>query len=439
MANPPLFAGCETRGAMITETPTDANPGLQSSPLLQGERVALTGTLASMTHRQALELVEQHGGSAMQHVGQLTTILVVGEEGWPLEPDGLPSVKLEHARQLIEKGHAIQILSESEWLKLIGVEPPERKTHQLFTPAMLGQLLNVSVHKIRSWERAELIHPVKKVFRLPYFDFEEVASARRLCELAASGVRPDQIASSLERLHTILPHVVRPVAQLEILAHGSNGLAYRDEVGLMEASGQRLFDFDPPLPSQESDDEPSTIPIRPATQETQVDRQLWTAEDWFHESGRLTEIDEIPAAVEALRLALVSDPTNPSYHFHLAEALYRQHKLDAAIERYHVAVELDHNFLEAWTQLGCVLTEAGDPWGAKSAFEIALDLHPDYPEAHFHLAGVLDHFGQVDEAAEHWRKYLEFDQRGPWAEVARERLLGQMEQDVDQSDDDHPE
>ena len=81
----------------MTDSASDLISPLESSPLLQGERVAFTGTLASMTHRQAMELVETHGGVPMQHVGQLTSILVVGEEGWPLEPDGLPSTKLEHA------------------------------------------------------------------------------------------------------------------------------------------------------------------------------------------------------------------------------------------------------------------------------------------------------------------------------------------------------
>lgn len=414
----------------------DTEVPLQSSPVLQGERVAFTGTLASMTHRQAMELVEEHGGAAMQHVGHLTTLLVVGEEGWPLEPDGLPSVKLEQARQLHEKGQSITILSESEWLKLLDVEPPERKNRQLYTPAMLCQLLNTSVHDIRRWERAGLIKPIKKVYRLPYFDFEEVASARRLCQLISAGVKAEQIASSLDRLHSFLPNVVRPVAQLEVLARGANGLAIRDESGLVEVTGQRLFDFDPPPAEADGDENPSTIPIRPAPVELDSDRHHWTSDDWFQEGCRLLEANDVNGAVESMRLAVINDPVNPQYHFHLADALYRQGKSESAIERYHVAVELDHNFLEAWTQLACVLAESGDPSGAKAALKIALDRHPDYPEAHFHLASVLETLGESDEAAIHWHRYLEFDQRGPWAEIARERLLGALDEVASDTDED---
>lgn len=414
------------RQFVMIEPPVDSNPPLESSPLLQGERVAFTGTLASMTHRQAMELVERHGGIATQNVGQLTSILVVGEEGWPLEPDGLPSVKLEHARQLCDKGEPIHIVTESEWLKLLGIEPPERRSSQLHTPAMLSQLLGVSVNDIRRWERAGLISPVKKVYRLPYFDFDEVATARRLCELVSSGVRTDQIAASLERLGTLMPNVIRPLEQLEVLAKGIDGLVFRDQSGLIETSGQRLFDFDPPTNDERSEDGPATIPIHTAPEELDQDRQKWSADDWFREGCRLLESDDIAAAIEALRLTVVNDPLNPNFHFHLADALYRHRKAEAAIERYHVAVELDHNFIEAWTQLGCVLAETGDAVGAKTAFQIALDVHPDYADAHFHLAGVLEQLDQTEDAAEHWQKYLEFDRRGPWAEIARERLLGEV-------------
>lgn len=242
--------------------------------------------------------------------------------------------------------------------------------------------------------------------------------ARRLFELASSGVRVEQITASLQRLHLLFPNVVRPLAQLEILARGTSGLVFRDDSGLIETTGQRLFDFDPPDECG-SDDCPATIPIRPALCASLIDRQKWSADEWFFEGCRLADSNEIGPAIEAFRSATINDPVNPSFHFHLADALYRQKKTDAAIERYHVAVELDHKFLEAWTQLGCVLSEVNELVDAQSAFQIALDLHPDYPEVHFHMAGVLQQLGQTEAAARHWTRYLEFDQRGPWAEIAR--------------------
>uniref|UniRef100_A0A7C2K2N0 Tetratricopeptide repeat protein n=1 Tax=Schlesneria paludicola TaxID=360056 RepID=A0A7C2K2N0_9PLAN len=393
------------------------SPSMTSSAVLAGERVAFTGTLASMTHRQAAEIVEQHGGEATQHVSQQTTLLVIGEEGWPLEEDGQPSVKLLQAQSWQQRGSPIRLLSESEWLTAVGLEPASRPD-SLQTPAMLSQLLGVSVHDIRRWERMGLIQAVRRVCRLPYFDIGEVANARRVEQLLAAGVPLDRVAESLHRLQTVLPSVARPLAQLQILAQGKR-LLYRDPAGWLDTvTGQRVFSFDEE-PAAEIESDVATIPLPTAPAQ---DRHCWTARQWFDEGNRLADDNQLTAAVDAYRLALIESPTEAEYHFHLADALYRLGRPHAAIERYYAAVEHDHDFIEAWTQLGCVLEEVGELDAAREAFAVALDRHPDFPEAHFHLAQVLERTGQTDSACAHWQAYLTFDQRGPWADVARERL-----------------
>ena len=61
------------------------NVQLDSSLPLSGECVAFTGTLASMIHREASALVETYGGRAVHSMSGVVTMLVVGEEGWPLD------------------------------------------------------------------------------------------------------------------------------------------------------------------------------------------------------------------------------------------------------------------------------------------------------------------------------------------------------------------
>ncbi len=394
-----------------------AEPVVASSPLLAGERVAFTGILASMTHRQAGELVEQHGGQPVQHVTQQTTLLVIGEEGWPLEEDGQPSVKLIQAQAVQQKGAPLRILSESEWLTALGLEAV--RPHQLYTPATLSQLLGLSVHDIRRWERMGLIHPVRRVMRLPYFDYAEVVAARRLADLIASGASAESLAVSLDRLRHVVPGIDRPLAQLQLLTQGSHVL-YRDPKGWVEpSSGQRVFTFEEPSPPNDVPPEPVTSVPFPAVR---PDTPAHPPDHWFREGCRLSEEGHLAAAVEAYRLALIASPNEADYHFHLADTLYRQGNLRGAIERYFVAVEHDHEFLEAWTQLGCTLAESNDLDAARDAFRVALDLHPDFPDAHFHLAQLLERLGDALAARHHWQTYLTFDQRGPWAELARQRL-----------------
>ncbi|MEO1996231.1 MAG: MerR family DNA-binding transcriptional regulator, partial [Planctomycetaceae bacterium] len=149
----------------MTGSPADSMP--PNSPCLQGEHVTFTGTLASMTHRQASILAEEHGGTAAHHVSGLTTMLVIGEEGWPLEIDGQPSRKLVQVRCLEEQGQSVRVLTESEWLHLIGLNQGRHDVQRNYTPAMLSRLLGVPVNQIRSWERHGLIRPVRRVYRLP--------------------------------------------------------------------------------------------------------------------------------------------------------------------------------------------------------------------------------------------------------------------------------
>jgi tetratricopeptide (TPR) repeat protein len=398
-----------------------------------------------MTHQQAHELAQQHGGTATQHVSRQTTMLVVGEEGWPLEPDGHPSVKLQDASRLQQDGLPLRIVSESDWLRLLGLDGRCREVHALYTPAMLSRSLDVPIGTIRRWERLGLIRPVKKVFRLPYFDYAEAAGVRRLNELLNAGVPRSQLEASLAKIRQLLPGIERPLAQLNLLAQDAR-LVARDDHGLFEpTTGQRCFDFLPadgpnsPLPrsTETSEADEGTIiafhsgaaksgraaPASSTLDSSAADaRANWSAEQWFAEGCRHLDAHRPESAIEAFRLALMERPESPEVHFHLAEALFRVGRAEAALERYYAAVEADHNYLEAWMQIGSLLAARGDLEPALDALRLALSVHADYPDAHWHAADVLLQLGRTDEAAHHWRSYLRFDTRGPWADEARQRL-----------------
>jgi DNA-binding transcriptional MerR regulator len=417
-----------------------------SSPCLQGERVAFTGTLASMTHAQAYDVTVEHGGVAVTHVSGRTTMLVVGEEGWPLEDDGHASVKLQEAVEQINQGTPLQILRESDWLRLLGLEQRDRDVQRVFTPAMLQQKLGIPVTLVRRWERLGLIQPVQRVYRLPYFDFQEVVGVRRLQEMLEAGIPRDRIEASLSSLLDHFPSMDHPLAQLAILSRDSKVL-YRDAAGLVEArTGQRFFDFDADdeavegsetesetviaaqiLPSgdvTDADERPDTIRM---PQMALADPERWTAEDWFDQGCRqLTDGDAV-SAIESLRMAAVECPDDPEIHFFLASALFQTGNSAGALERYHMAVELDHEYIDAWTQLGCVRHLQGDLDGALAAFDIALTSHADFAEAIYHKAQTLSDAGRVEEAVELWHRYLDLNTDGPWADDVRTQLANHAE------------
>lgn len=395
----------------------EPSPPIPNALPLEGERVSFTGVLASMTHKQAQARVAECGGTSTDHVSRQTTMLVVGEEGWPLEPDGKPSVKLQQAERWREEGSEIRVVRESDWLSFVGLDGQRREFDRLYTPAMLSQALGVPVAQIRRWERLGLIRAVSRVFRLPYFDYREVASARRLSELVSAGAPIREIQLGLDRLRHVLGNIDRPLAQLQILA-GDHQLLYRDAQGrLKTVSGQVLLDFDRDSAEEESAVEETNPFDRPA-----IDRDHWGAHEWLEEGNRLSDSGDVSGAIEAYRMSLMDDHDAPEVHFALAEALYRMGESRAALERYHVATELDHNYLEGWTQIGCLHAELNEPQAAVDAFRVALDVHANHPDAHLHLADALHQLGRTREAVEHWQAYLRFDSRGPWADAARARL-----------------
>lgn len=446
----------------ITEitTVSDRPAHLQSSLPLSGECVAFTGTLASMTHRAAGELAEQYGGRYVQSVSRVVSMLIVGEEGWPLEEDGQASRKLLDASSLIADGAELRILSESDWLHLVGLNEQRDEIHRAYTPAMLSRLLSVPVGLIRRWARIGLIRPVRRVCRLPYFEYREVSTAQRLVSLLDDGISPRTLESSLTQLSQTLAGTDRSLAQLNLLAQDDK-VVVRDQHGVVNPrTGQRLLDFDaePQLdvftedmdgeserPVSEDDEESgpvATISFAEASLRLDDrDMKEWTADEWFHEGCRLAEESECESAVNAFRNSLsllatewtsagvhdsmaVSDgiPDPADINFHLADVLYRTGHAEAAIERYHCAIEFAPDYIEAWTQLGCLLLEAGRTDPAEDAFLTAISIHGANPDALLHYAQLLDSAGRAEEALEYWREYLLHDSRGPWADHARERL-----------------
>ena len=431
--------------------------GAVSSPPLTGETVTFTGTLASMIHRDAIRLVEEYGGRATHSVSGSTTMLVIGEEGWPLESDGGTSQKLQQTLQMIADGSDVRIVAESDWLQLLGLDDHREEIRRAHTPAMLSRILDIPVRMIRRWARLGLIRPVRRVCRLPYFDYREVASARRLAGLLEEGVSAATLERSLTELSQTIAGTDRSLAQLNLLVQDERVLMRDDRGVLNPRTGQRLLDFENAGPltlfspadeqdrDEPADEHPVSIPFS-AVRQNREDRRMtdWNAEEWFHEACRLTEETEFDAAINAYRnsmsllaseraalqssldhhvddhLTLFPDPAD--VNFHLADALYRAGRVEAAVERYYCAIESAPDFIEAWTQLGCLQSELGMHDAAELSLTTAISIHPGNPDALLHYAQLLDHVHRDDEAVSYWQQYLQHDSRGPWSDHARDRI-----------------
>jgi len=397
---------------MSTVSDDDALP-------LSGKRVAFVGKLGGVTKREAQQLVRQQGGVPVDEPSQDVDLVVVGADELPL---GDQDELLDQPTRRAAAEGKLEIISETQLWQTLGMVESEQNVRRLYTPAMLADLLKVSVSTIRSWHRRGLIVPAREVRRLPYFEFQEVATARRLAQLLAAGASPSAIEKKLAELSRFVPEVERPLAQLSVIVEGRQILLRQGE-GLIEPGGQLRIDFDALEREHDNGDAPiDTEPTLPLTNHVTEPHELTSPEELSRYAAYLEDDGQLEAAVDMYRVALNAGGSKPDICFQLAELLYRLGDISAARERYYMAIELDEDYVEARANLGCVLAETGRHDLAVSAFQGALEYHRDFPDVHYHLARTLDELGRSDEAETHWREFLELAPDSPWADEALTRL-----------------
>lgn len=387
---------------------------MSESQILAGQRISLVGRFAGADQRAVGEMIRTHGGELLDSASAGVDLIVVGEHSLPLDDQGRLDAILGNAAATSDAAARPEIITETQLWERLGLVDSEQAVHRLYTPRMLAALVNVSVAVIRRWQRLGLIRPVREVLRLPYFDFQEVATARRLGELLAAGVPAREIKRQLAALGRFLPQVDRPLAQLSVMLAGKE-LLLRQGDGLVEPGGQLRFDFEQleETPDERRADAPSIASEEPSA----------TAEQMIAAANAHEDAGELAEAIECYRAALAAEGPQPLRVFELAELLYATNDLPAARERYYMAIELDEDFVEARANLGCVLAELGETTLAIAAFRGALRFHADFPDAHYQLALALEQIGETADAREHWQEFLDLAPESPWADTARQRLL----------------
>ena len=318
--------------------------------------------------------------------------------------------------------------------------PTPDGVRRLYTPAMMADVLSVSVAAVRHWVRGGLLVPLKRAGSIEWFDFPQLVIGRQLVRLHSGGLSLRAIDA---RLQGLSPGGAAEAARMgeRIIADGLR-LSIRRGNELLGAGGQRQFAFytaelaaadELPadilpvahhLPSADRGTGSVLIQLDPAGRNRLRDDslELATTGSLLDLAADLEAAGEYVEAAEALRALLQAEGPSAEVSFMLAELLYRLNDLTAARERYYAAVELDQNHLEARSSLGCVLAELGEHELAVAALEGVLRQQPDYADAHWHMAGVLFDMELPADASRHLRAFLALAPESPWADLARQRL-----------------
>lgn len=407
---------------------------------LAGKRICMVGKSGGLVKREWKQFAKAAGGLIVSENDTEVSLIIIGADSFPFDLSGLA----ENLKNRIEIGQAELIEETQFWNRCQEVDSISELSG-LYTPAMLADLIGVQPAQVRRWHRRGLIRPALQVHRLPYFDFQEIATAKKLVQWL-DHQSADQIEKKLTELAKIVPAARRSLSQLPIIVQGKKVLL-QEIGGLVEPRGQKLFDFNYPestdlptdndrieaLEKTDRNQDVVSLPIssleswddEPETKNPNIGKQKFvskTSDQLLYDALEYEEEGQFDQAISIYRTLILADGLSADLSFQIAELLYRKGDLDGARERYFVAIELDDEFVEARASLGCLLSEQQQWELAVSVFEGALSIHPHYADVLFHLASCLDKLDRRHEADTYWEDFLLQAPNSPWAAYARARL-----------------
>jgi len=203
---------------------------------LAGKRICMVGKSGGLFKKEWKKFAKSAGSLVVPEKDPDVSLIVIGADSFPFDLTNLS----EHLKQRVEQGTA-ELIEETEFWKRCQSSDSKEDITRLYTPAMLADLIGVRATQIRRWHRRGLIRPVKQVHRLPYFDFQEISTAKKLVQWLDHH-SADQIEKKLTDLARLVPSAGRSLSQLPIIIQG-NKVLLREIGGLVEPRGQRLFDF----------------------------------------------------------------------------------------------------------------------------------------------------------------------------------------------------
>jgi tetratricopeptide (TPR) repeat protein len=355
-------------------------PESQSSPL-QGA-VAFTGRLASMKREEAFALVRRQGGTPRRGLTKKTNVLVVGQLGWPLLPDGQPSKSLALA-----KSYGVAIASEQHFLEWAGKAVPDDQV-RTYSASQISSLSDLPLDVIEQLTVFGLLD-----CRAERFGFRDLTAARQLAELLNSGVALSTITRSLNEIRKWLPDAA--LSNLRIYPTSSDAILIEHMTGRTDQTGQFV------LPVGETQQDPDELFEQ--AQSAEQAKDVETAQRLYHRVMRI-------------------DPSDPTAAFNLGNLLRSLGQKVEAEAAYRAATKADAKFAEAWYNLADILDEQGQSDKAVAYLERALDADPDYADAIFNLGLLHQRADRHAEAAACWRRYLALDDESSWAARAKRAL-----------------
>jgi len=300
-----------------------------------------------------------------------------------------------------------------QWRRTEAGASPLEPVTDLFSVREVARLLDLSEGRLRSLDRAHIVSPTGSRRGRRAYTFQDLIALRATL-LLSKDVKPREMARAIGALKQTLPKVTRPLQELRIVSDGRR-VVVRTEGGAFEPlTGQMVLDFQVGVLRDDV-----VRVLRPESAATRAR----TAYDLYVKASTLDEDPATYDEAEALyRRAIELDADLSIAYTNLGNIRFRRGDDQGAEELYHHALSIDPSQPEAHYNLGYVMLERGHAESAVTSFEKALLRDARFSDAHFNLAMALEQLGERQRAHIHWRRYLELEPRGTWADIARQHL-----------------
>jgi len=284
----------------------------------------------------------------------------------------------------------------------------------VYTQTEVAKLLHMTRGRLRSLDRAGVVSPSGRLKGRRAYTFNDVIALRAARDLIAQRVRPKDVARAIERIRSVLPKVIRPLSELRIASDGKKVVVKTDEGAFEPLTGQMVIDFEV---KQLREDVVRVL--RPAIRQ---ERSRTAYELYLRASELDEEPDTMDEAEELYREALKYDPYLAIIYTNLGNIRFRRSDELQAEQLYRRALELEPRQAEAQYNLGYIMLHRNKPDEAVEFFKGAIDNDSRFADAYFNLAMAYEQLGELDQARQCWKRYLEIEPSGTWADVARQHL-----------------
>lgn len=343
--------------------------------------------------------------------------------------EGMTSSKKAQRRQKARKrggGEVIHVafgpgggrIQHAEAPRAQSVPPPPPSTpHEpvtdVFSPREVAKLLGLTSARLRSLDKAQIVSPSAMRNGRRAYTFQDLIALRATHDLLAKRVRLKDVVMAIGALRRALPRVTRPLQELRIVSDGRKVVVQAEDGSFEPVSGQMVLDF-------RIDNLRSDV-VRVLRQNG--DGRARSAYDLYMRASTLDEDPDTFDEAEALyKRATELDPQLAIAYTNLGNIRFRRGDEPGAEQLYRKALEIDDRQPEAHYNLGYVMLERGYASRAVTYFEAAIKADPKFADAHFNLAMAQEALGDKQRARVHWKKYLEIEPTGTWADIARDHL-----------------